>query len=716
MNTVNEPEVSKAGAFSYHTVVSALRCWWKIVVPLGVVLAGIAGVTVVLLHKPMYTAAGWLEIRPKSEFLLGAAGRNESQKFIQTQIEIIRSPDLLKPLIAKQEIVSAPELIREIDPTLALARLLSVKQRGQSDIYVVSFSSQSPEKAEIIVKSVIDAYLHYHEQRDATLGNKIVELLDDQAKARKREVEQLRNDVRQWSLQATTITPMPTASEQKKDFVPQNPFANLQSDIIKIQIEQDILAAQIKAEEQHLGSQATTPTEKEIDRQIGLQSSFLDQQALIAELERKITDFQKTGKNLDSNPLYKQAQANLLKQQAAMEKLKTDLRTEIRDGLGRQMTADAESKLRQLKEEHHAGAVRLKILEDKFAEGMKSAKQATSDTLELEFARAKLQQVTAIYDAITDRILHLRTEQKAPSPVSIANTVSRPTQPDELFPWKKIGMAAGLALFLPLAACVAWEHFFRRISNRSQLDHIRELTVVGEVTSLPSRSRHAGSARTAQRDVLLFEESVDSLRTYLSLSNSARDLRVIAVASAVSGEGKTSLAAQLAVCIARATREPTLLIDGDLRSPDIHNIFELEVGPGLAEVLQNDCPLEEAIETSFSERMHILTAGRLRTNPHRLLGSGDFDAILGKLKANYRYIVIDTPPVLPASESLVFAKAADTAILCMRRDFSRLDQSQAAYARMSSAGVHVSGAVLNGIPISQYAYHYGTYEVSLTDA
>jgi capsular exopolysaccharide synthesis family protein len=213
---------------------------------------------------------------------------------------------------------------------------------------------------------------------------------------------------------------------------------------------------------------------------------------------------------------------------------------------------------------------------------------------------------------------------------------------------------------------------------------------------------------------MLFEESVDSLRTYLSLSSHAQEHRIIAVCSAVSGEGKTSLAAQLAVCIARATREPTLLIDGDLRSPDVHDVFELQQSPGLAEVLQQDESLEESIDTSFSERLHILTAGRLRTNPHRLLGSGDFESIVERLKTTYRYIIIDTPPVLPASESLVFARSADTTILCMRRDFSRLDQSKAALSRMAAAGIHISGAVLNGIPSRQYAYRYGTYNYEVS--
>jgi capsular exopolysaccharide synthesis family protein len=718
MSTATEPEVSKPGAFSYHTVLAALRCWWRIVVPISIVAAGVSATTVVLLHKSKYTASGWLMIKQHRPPLLGPETRGESQKFIQTQIELIRSPDLLKPLISRQEIVTAPELVREMDPTLALARLLSVKPRGQSDIYVVSFTSQAPEKAEIIVKSVIDAYLAYNRQSDNSLGNEMVALLNDQAKARRREMEQLREDLRKKSISATTITPLRSPNEaQTAEESPENPFANLQTEIVRLQVEQDVLAARIKAEEQHLAEQAAEPAEREIERQIGLQPRFLDQQALIADLEQRVVDFQKTGKNLNTNPLFKQLQANLAKQQAVLEKLKSDLAVDIRAALVKQMAAESEFKVRKFKEEHEATAVRLSILESKFAEGMNAAKRTTSDALDLEFMRAKLHQVTAIHDAIHQRILHISTEKGAPSQVSVANKVTRPTQPDEVYPWKKMGMAGGLAFLLPLAACVAWECFFRRISSRSQVENIHQLTVVGEVTSLPSRSRNSTiGVRSAQRDVLLFEESVDSLRTYLSLSQAARDLRVIAVSSAVSGEGKTSLAAQLAVCIARATREPTLLIDGDLRSPDVHNIFKLEVGPGLAEVLQNDCPLEEAIETSFSERMHILTAGRLRTNPHRLLGSGDFDAILDKLRVNYRHIIIDTPPVLPASEALIFARAADTAILCMRRDFSRMDQSQAAFSRMTAAGVHVSGAVLNGIPTRQYAYKYGTYEATLTNA
>ena len=71
--------------------------------------------------------------------------------------------------------------------------------------------------------------------------------------------------------------------------------------------------------------------------------------------------------------------------------------------------------------------------------------------------------------------------------------------------------------------------------------------------------------------------------------------------------------------------------------------------------------------------------------------------------------MIDTPPILPASEALVLAQAADASVLCMRRDYSRLDQVQEAYNRMEAARVHTVGAVLNGIPLSSYSRKYTSY-------
>jgi receptor protein-tyrosine kinase len=195
----------------------------------------------------------------------------------------------------------------------------------------------------------------------------------------------------------------------------------------------------------------------------------------------------------------------------------------------------------------------------------------------------------------------------------------------------------------------------------------------------------------------------------LTLIDASRGRRIFAVTSAISREGKTSLAAQLAVSIASSTGRPTLLIDGDMRSPDIHRIFDVDLSPGLTDVLSGKTPLEEALETDVSKELHLLTAGRLSSSPHLLTGGSEFSATLEKLRTMYDNIVIDTPPILPASESLVIAAAADVTVLCVRRDYSRVDQVSEAVKRLTASGAKIAGAVLNGVPTQQYAYRYGSY-------
>ena len=81
--------------------------------------------------------------------------------------------------------------------------------------------------------------------------------------------------------------------------------------------------------------------------------------------------------------------------------------------------------------------------------------------------------------------------------------------------------------------------------------------------------------------------------------------------------------------------------------------------------------------------MHLLPAGRLKVNPHRLLGNGAWKSLLEQIPASYGYVIIDTPPVLAASEALVLAKGADATLLCVMRDVSRTDQVRKAAERLA---------------------------------
>jgi capsular exopolysaccharide synthesis family protein len=167
----------------------------------------------------------------------------------------------------------------------------------------------------------------------------------------------------------------------------------------------------------------------------------------------------------------------------------------------------------------------------------------------------------------------------------------------------------------------------------------------------------------------------------------------------------------LAISLAQNSHEPILLIDADLRSPDLHNLFDHELDPGLVETLHGKHAPAETIRTTWCKNLHLMPAGRLNCSPHLLLGNGNFETLLSQLRHAYRYIVVDAPPVLPASDSLILANAADGTLLATMRDVSRTTQVREASQRLQHAGANLLGAVLSGVPMRTYTQRYGTYGV-----
>ena len=315
------------------------------------------------------------------------------------------------------------------------------------------------------------------------------------------------------------------------------------------------------------------------------------------------------------------------------------------------------------------------------------------------------------HDRLSERVTELSTELLAPARVTLFYEAPSPPAPIEVLPYKILAISTLVSLCLPFGLAVFWERLIQRVSDTDQLEQRANLAVVGEVARLPVRRNLARGlpSQRVGRGIMVFEESIDGLRTYLMLSEPLKDMKVLAVTSACKGEGKTSLVSQLAVSMARTSGEPVLLIDGDMRCPDIHDVFGVPLSPGLASVLRHECTVGDAIVTDASENVHVLPAGKLRGSPHELLGNGVFRSLLDELRPVYHHIIIDTPPVLAASEALVLAKAADQSLMCGMRDASRIDQVRRAHARLVSAGVEPFGIVLNGVSASYYSRRYGTY-------
>ncbi|MBI3860378.1 MAG: polysaccharide biosynthesis tyrosine autokinase, partial [Planctomycetia bacterium] len=329
-------------------------------------------------------------------------------------------------------------------------------------------------------------------------------------------------------------------------------------------------------------------------------------------------------------------------------------------------------------------------------------------TLEIEFARSELENAEEIRRRIAERSVHLTTERNAPERVRVVQKPKTPEFPEGPSLGKKMGMA-GLGGFLaPFLLLIGWDLMHSRVFERDQLERQFGFKMVSEIAVLPSRPAipRPGGDRAYEQQLHLFEESVNSLRTTLAVDRQLRDKRVFVVASSVSGEGKTNLASQLAMSWSLAIEGRVLVVDADLRSPNLHELFGMSQSPGLAEVLRGECSLEDAVVMDWGDRLFVLPAGVAHGNtPSHLFSGRRFHEVIDELCQRFDKIIIDVPPVLSASETLLVAKEADGVLMCTRRDYSESSQIKLAAGRLEAAGINVVGAVLNGAPARKYSFY-----------
>ncbi len=211
----------------------------------------------------------------------------------------------------------------------------------------------------------------------------------------------------------------------------------------------------------------------------------------------------------------------------------------------------------------------------------------------------------------------------------------------------------------------------------------------------------------AQHTPFAVVEAYNTIRTNLLFVLAQQKGKVITVSSANPGDGKSTTALNIASSFSQLGSK-TLLIDADLRKPIIHKRAHLQNSKGLSSVLVGFCSTEEAIN-SINPFFDILTSGPTPPNPTELLASNEFDELVKKLKEEYDYIIIDTPPVNIVSDSIVVAPRTDGILLVVKDRKTYHEEFKMAVSSIEFSNVRILGVVINALDIKngeKYKYKY----------
>ncbi|VEF49079.1 exopolysaccharide tyrosine-protein kinase [Bacillus freudenreichii] len=192
----------------------------------------------------------------------------------------------------------------------------------------------------------------------------------------------------------------------------------------------------------------------------------------------------------------------------------------------------------------------------------------------------------------------------------------------------------------------------------------------------------------------MISEQFRTIRTNIHFINSEKESNTILITSPGKGEGKSTIASNIAVSMTQQN-EKILLIDGNLRSPGIHSIFKLPNITGLTDVLTGRACFEEAVTSSRIGRLDILTSGSDPFNPAELLASQSMVKLLETVKPLYDNILIDSPTLLELTDSKILANRCDGVVLVVRKNKTSLDSVFESRRVLELAKTQIVGVIVN---------------------
>jgi protein-tyrosine kinase len=205
-------------------------------------------------------------------------------------------------------------------------------------------------------------------------------------------------------------------------------------------------------------------------------------------------------------------------------------------------------------------------------------------------------------------------------------------------------------------------------------------------------------------------EEFRTLRSRLYQIREKTTLSKLLITSALPKEGKSFTAANLGQAIVRQHGRRAVLVDADLRNPQLHHLLGAEPGPGLAEYLRGEADEFSILQRGAMENLFFIPAGQGSKNPVELLSNGKLKHLLNRLGSMFDWVIIDSAPAVPVSDAAIVAKECDGVLLVVRSNSTPVDAARR--ARNEFADQNVVGVVLNGITpdLSPYMqYYYASY-------
>ncbi|MBM4022516.1 MAG: hypothetical protein FJ284_09825, partial [Planctomycetes bacterium] len=591
-----------AGGVDYRRMWHAFRRRWIPATVLAITIGAVAGVLTFVFLPVEFESVASLRVRDKSGMYGVGFGRDnaEYEAYRKTQVLLIKSPLVLMAALRRPGINALPLLRGEDDKVGWLMRNVQVSAPMESEVLQVRLRGEDPEEITKIVNAVTNAYLSdvVNKEKAERLARR-----DMLEKKHKENMAEVRSRLDVYINLAKSLGTSDSAEVQTQRALLLDHLGTLraqqtqlQRDIALLDAELAIMDARARGE---ISLEDAVPEEM-VDAMLLRDPQFMELRDRLASIEEAIVFQAQRSARGGNDPAVKNLQDMRTGMLKNMERRREDLKPQILT----QLTMEAANRRNGVATESPVVLrMRRDILARQLEEGAKDFDKVAAEVKELGQANADLlarkeeiEQLRKVTEEMGVRLNATEVDISMPNRVELIEEASVPEGSDDVFSTMLTILATASGLVLGAGSVVSLEYLRDRLSTSDEVTKRVGLRVIGTV---PKITRRVNPGHIA--------ECVDGVRTVI-MQTGREAPKVILVTSAVEHEGKTTFASQLAASLARSGKR-TLLLDGDLRHPNVHLALGLDLRAGLPELLRGEIAKDEAIQPTGIEGLFAVTGG-----------------------------------------------------------------------------------------------------------
>lgn len=700
------------------------RKWWIIIIFISIVsLAGFYSFT----RTPLFSTSALVQItqdNPGSQVTVDPVSRyldyDSLEKFQQTQYKILQSRSLAQRVIQALKLQEHPDFkpkgvknsnISEtaLEEGMVDIFLSKLKVTPIRNSYLLEVSFQSPDKylTQKVVNAIADEYMYLSIDRRNESFALVRKWLAKQLQEMSAKVYEGQKSLYKFGQQTDIYT-----SEDKDNVIVQK-FIDLNALLTKAQAEKMAKEAQYQQ-----------------IKDKGPNAPLIVNNPLISSLRQQVVGQQ--AKVSSMQKVFLSGHPDMQVEKAHLAELQSRLHSEVQR-LQESVKADYEAAKRTEK-----------LLSDSFSDQKGQMIKLQNNLTEYQILKRNSQTNEQFYQALLARVKEANiASTMVPSNASVIDPAPLPESPFSPNTRRHLMLAAFLGLTLGVGLALLIENLDDSIKSPDDLERACNLFSLGNLPQIDGSRRITLSPRgkpasailryfprlqhstpnpieAADLDLVVYKnprhpiaEALRHTQTSIMLSVSGRPPAAIMVSSPNPSEGKTMVASNLALSFAMSGHQ-VVLVDCDTRKPRVHQIFQLDLQPGLTNYLTGNATLPEVLRSTSIPNLTIMSAGTHPPSPVNLLNSEVFKDLLNQLRKQFQTIIIDTPPMLAFTDARIISVLVDGVLLVTRYLSTHKSAGAQAQHLLSQINAPIMGAVLNGINTSEgfggyYYYNYKSY-------